>query len=101
MGNGNLEKHCYLDTALFSDEQAAKIANGEYPIVLAKDGQFTFSYISESELSTYTHFDALDTAAADLRAQYGNAVPIVYDGLVGTGGIENKVLEAPTEETPA
>ena len=56
--------------------------------------------ISESDFESYSHFDALDADAAAQKEQYGEAVPIVYDGF-DTGGVAHKVLEAPVEETPA
>lgn len=96
----NFKKALFEDTSSFTEEQAAKIGQGQYPIILAKEGKFEFLYISESDFELYSHFDATDEDAAAQHEQHGIAVPIVYDGF-DTGGIANKVLEAPSEETPA
>lgn len=84
----------------FSEEDTAKIAEGQYPLILAKDGVFTKLYVSESELDNYGIFDALD---ADVDAQHelhGQNLPIVWvkgeDGGMHPTGIEHKVIE-PTE----
>ena len=79
----------------FSEEALAKIAEGKYPVILAKDGKFEYLECSEAELENYSMFDALDEEAAAQWAMHGFA-PIVYDGF-DTGGISHKVLEAPAE----
>jgi len=96
----NFKKALFENVSLFSEEHQTKIAEGQYPIILAKDGQFQFLYISENDFELYSHFDATDEDAAVQHEQHGVAVPIVYDGF-DTGGIAHKVMEAPSEETPA
>ncbi len=95
-------REVYNETHLFDVNEAEKIAEGQFPLILAKDGVFTKLYVSESELSNYGIFDALD---ADVAAQYelhGQNIPIVWvraedgSGMTPTG-IEHKVIEQ-TEE---
>lgn len=88
-----------LDTStMFSEEKVQSIANGQYPIILAKDNKFEHKYITADELSLYHHYDAIDS---DVEAQYAlhGYSPIVYDGF-DTGGLPYKVIEqveAPAE----
>ena len=79
----------------YSEEAALNIAQGKYPVILAKDGKFEYKLVSEVELETLSMFDAMDEDAAAQWAMHGFA-PIVYDGF-DTGGIVSKVLEAPAE----
>jgi hypothetical protein len=85
----------------FSPEDTAKIAEGEFPLILAKDGVFTKLYVSESELNNYGIFDALDADADAQHELHGPKVPIVWvvaeDGGMHPTGFEHKVLEAPAE----
>ncbi len=79
----------------FSANALVQIAEGKYPVILAKDGKFEYILCSEAELENYCMFDALDEDASAQWEMHGFA-PIVYDGF-DTGGISFKVLEAPTE----
>lgn len=85
----------------FSNEDTAKIAAGEYPLILAKDGVFTKLYVSEAELDNYGIFDALDEDADTQHDLHGPNVPIVWvrgeDGHMTPTGIENKITEQPAE----
>ncbi len=85
----------------FSNEDTAKIAEGQYPLILAKDGVFTKLYVSESELDNYGIFDALDVDVEAQHDLHGPNVPIVWvrgeDGGMTPTGIENKVIENPAE----
>jgi hypothetical protein len=86
-----------LDTSSnFSEEKVQSIANGQYPIILAKDNKFEHKYITADELSLHHHYDATDS---DVEAQYAlhGYSPIVYDGF-DTGGLPFKVIEQ-TETT--
>ena len=84
----------------FSEEDSAKISEGQFPLILAKDGAFTKLYVSESELDNYGIFDALDTDVLAQSELNGPNVPIVWvraeEGGMTPTGIEPKV-EQPTE----
>ena len=95
-----LFRNIYNETG-FSSEDTAKIAEGEFPLILAKDGVFTKLYVSEDELTNYGIFDALDSDAEAQEQLHGPKVPIVWVAAEdGSGmhptGFENKVIE-PTE----
>jgi pyruvate/2-oxoacid:ferredoxin oxidoreductase alpha subunit len=85
----------------FNEEDTAKIAEGQFPLILAKDGVFTKLYVSETELDNYGIFDALDEDAAIQQDLHGPSVPIVWvrdeNGGMTETGIEHKVIEQ-TEE---
>jgi hypothetical protein len=85
----------------FSPEDAEKIAEGQFPLILAKDGVFTKLYVSESELSNYGIFDALDEDAAAQHELHGQNLPIVWvrseEGGMTPTGITNKIIESPEE----
>jgi hypothetical protein len=94
---GNLNIAVFTNEAevkSFSEEQLAKIAEGQYPIVLAKDGKFELKYITAEEMVNYSHWDAKDEDAAAQHELHGNT-PIVWDGT--ETGLEHKVLETPAE----
>jgi hypothetical protein len=94
--NGNLSVEVY-ETNQFSADDAASIEEGNYPVILAQNGEFTKLHVPLSELAKYSHWDAKDEDAEAQRLQHGVNVPIVWDGLTETG-LEHKVLE---QETPA
>jgi hypothetical protein len=94
--NGNLSIAVY-DTNEFDAENAASIEAGNYPVILAQNGQFTKVLVPLAELAKYTHWDAKDEDAIAQRELHGQNVPIVWDGLADTG-LEHKVIET---ETPA
>lgn len=96
MGTG-ISIAVYSDKEIFSEDILAKINNGEYPVILAKDGKFDLLFLSEAQLAEYSHYDALDEDAAAQREKFGQNIPIVYDGF-DTGGIPYKVIEAPVSE---
>ena len=81
----------------FSPEDAEKIAEGQFPLILAKDGVFTKLYVSESELSNYGIFDALDTDVDAQHELHGPKLPIVWvraeEGGMHPTGFENQVRE--------
>ena len=81
----------------FSTEDTQKIADGQYPLILAKDGVFTKIYVSDSDLDNYGIFDVLDTDATTQRELHGLNVPIVWvkgeDGSMTETGIEHKISE--------
>jgi hypothetical protein len=86
----------------FSAEDAERIAEGQFPIILAKDGIFTKLYVSDSELDNYGIFDANDEDKAAQKEINGPHVPIVWvraedgSGMHPTG-IEPKVQSEPNE----
>jgi hypothetical protein len=88
--------------SIFSGEDAEKIAEGQYPLILAKDGVFTKLYVSEAELNNYGIFDALDEDIAAQHELHGQNLPIVWvrseEGGMTPTGIEHKISE-PTEPT--
>lgn len=85
------------DESGFSPEDAEKIAEGHFPLILAKDGLFSKLYVSEGELSNYGIFDALDSDVEAQRELHGPKLPIVWvraedgSGMHPTG-FENKIL---------
>jgi hypothetical protein len=87
----------------FNEEDTAKIAEGQFPLILAKDGVYTKLYVTDAELDNYGIFDASDEDVAAQRELHGNGVPIVWvraedgSGMTPTG-IEPKSENAePTE----
>lgn len=85
----------------FSTEDTEKIAEGQFPLILAKDGVFTKLYVSDAELNNYGIFDALDEDAAAQHELHGQNLPIVWvrseEGGMTPTGITNKVIESPEE----
>jgi hypothetical protein len=85
----------------FGTEDTQKIADGQYPLILAKDGVFTKIYVSDSDLDNYGIFDALDTDVDAQHELHGFNVPIVWvkneAGSMTETGIEHKICE-PTED---
>jgi muconolactone delta-isomerase len=81
----------------FSEADTAKIAEGQFPLILAKDGSFTKLYVSESELDNYGIFDALDSDVEAQRELHGENLPIVWVTAEGGGmyptGFESQVRE--------
>ena len=81
----------------FSEEDTTKIAEGQFPIILAKDGVFTKLYVSDEELNNYGIFDALDEDVFAQHELHGPNLPIVWVRAEGGGmhptGFENKVFE--------
>lgn len=81
----------------FNEEDTAKIAEEQYPIILAKDGVFTKLYVSDAELDNYGIFDALDEDAAAQHELHGPHVPIVWvraeEGGMHPTGFDHKVYE--------
>jgi muconolactone delta-isomerase len=79
----------------FSEADTAKIAEGQFPLILAKDGSFTKLYVSESELDNYGIFDALDSDVEAQRELHGENLPIVWVRAEGGGmaetGFEHQV----------
>ena len=82
---------------LFSPEQVEKINNGEYPIHFATGGAYEYKFVAESELESYTNFDATDEDLARITELHGHA-PVVYNG-IDTGGVAYKVLNHGQENT--
>jgi hypothetical protein len=82
---------------LFSEEAAAKISNGEYPIHFATGGAYEYKFITESEFELYTNYDATDEDLVRITELHGYA-PVVYDG-IDTGGVAHKVLNHGPENT--
>jgi hypothetical protein len=86
----------------FNEEDTAKIAEGQFPLILAKDGVFTKLYVTNEELDNYGIFDALDSDVDAQQELYGLNVPIVWvraedgSGMHPTG-FDHKIFE-PTEE---
>lgn len=97
--NGNLKSVIFTEAGL-NEIELAKIANGEFPILVAQNGVFTKRYVSEAELAKYSHWDALQSDKDAQREIHGN-LPIVWecgeDGMIPTG-LEHEVLEAPAAE---
>ena len=85
----------------FNEEDAAKIAEGQFPLILAKDGTFTKLYVSDADLDNYGIFDAKDEDIAAQREIHGPNVPIVWVRAVGGGmhptGFEPKLQSEPVE----
>jgi muconolactone delta-isomerase len=86
----------------FSTEDTEKIAEGQFPLILAKDGVFTKLYVTNEELDNYGIFDALDSDVDAQQELHGLNVPIVWvraedgSGMHPTG-FDHKIFE-PTEE---
>jgi len=87
-------KNMYVEWT-FSTEDSEKIAEGQYPLILAKDGVFTKLYVSDVELNNYGIFDALDEDVAAQRELHGQNLPIVWvraeEGGMHPTGFENKI----------
>ena len=85
----------------FSAEDAEKIAAGQFPLILAKDGVFTKLYVSDVELDNYGIFDALQTDVVAQNELHGPKVPIVWvraeDGGMHETGFDNQVREESAE----
>lgn len=92
-------KGVYTDRT-FNEVENAKIAEGQYPIILAKDGVFTKLYVNEVELNNYSIWDALDADADAQHELHGENIPIVWqqngEGGMFDTGLQHKVIE-PTE----
>lgn len=99
--NGNLKAVIFNESNL-NDAEMAQVANGLFPIIVAQGGVFTKRYVSEAELSKFSHWDALQTDKDAQHEIHGN-LPIVWEcgenGMIETG-LEHQVFEAPTEEAP-
>ena len=88
----------YTELSQFNEEDSIRIAQGEYPIILAKDGVYTKLYVSDDDLDNYGIFDA---TIADKDAQkelHGPHVPIVWVRAEG-GGMTPTGIE-PSENIP-
>ena len=86
----------------FNAEDTAKIAEGQFPLILAKDGVYAKLYVSDAELDNYGIFNATDEDVAAQRELHGPGVPIVWVRAEGGGmhptGIEPKWEDVqPTE----
>jgi hypothetical protein len=81
----------------FSTEDTEKIAEGQFPLILAKDGVFTKLYVSDAELDNYGIFDALESDVIAQRELHGQNLPIVWVRAEGGGmhptGFENQIRE--------
>jgi hypothetical protein len=81
----------------FSTEDTEKIAEGQFPLILAKDGVFTKLYVSDAELNNYGIFDALESDVIAQRELHGQNLPIVWvraeDGGMHPTGFENQIRE--------
>jgi hypothetical protein len=86
---------------LFNEEDSAKIAEGQFPLILAKDSVFTKLYVSDADLNNYGIFDALDEDVAAQRELHGQNLPVVWvrgeNGGMHETGFEHKIAEEPTE----
>ena len=98
--NKCLFKNIYTEL-IFNGEDSAKIAEGQFPLILAKDGVFTKLYVSDVELDNYGIFDALDEDTVAQRELHGQNLPIVWvraeNGGMHETGFEHKIAEEPTE----
>ena len=81
----------------FNTEDTQKIAEGQFPLILAKDGVFTKLYVSDAELDNYGIFDALESDVIAQRELHGQNLPIVWVRAEGGGmhptGFENQIRE--------
>jgi hypothetical protein len=79
---------------LFNAEDSAKIAEGQFPLILVKDGVFTKLYVSDSELNNYGIFNAKDEDVDAQRELHGQNLPLVWvradEGGMYPTGIEPK-----------
>jgi hypothetical protein len=93
-------KNIYVELK-FSTEDTEKIAEGQFPLILAKDGVFTKLYVSDADLNNYGIFDALDEDVAAQRELHGQNLPVVWvrgeNGGMHETGFEHKIAEEPTE----
>lgn len=82
----------------FNEADTAKIAEGQYPIILAKDGAFTKLYVNSTELNNYSIWDALDADAEAQHELHGENIPIVWqadgEGGMFETGMQHKVIES-------
>ena len=87
-------KNIYVELK-FSTEDTEKIAEGQFPLILAKDGVFTKLYVSDAELDNYGIFDALESDVIAQRELHGQNLPIVWvkaeDGGMHPTGFENQI----------
>lgn len=93
--NGNLNLEFY-QLNVFSAEDTQKIEGGEYPIILAQNGQFTKLFISAENMPKYSHWDALDSDREAQLELHGVGLPIVWESNEDGGiepGIPHKVVE--------
>ena len=93
-----------LNTSVFNEidipaAEVAQVEAGQFPILVAQGGEFTKRYVTESELSKFSHWDALEADKTAQKEIHGN-LPIVWEcgenGMIETG-LEHQVIEAPTE----
>lgn len=96
-----LFRNIYTEKSQFSQEDSDKIDEGQYPIILAKDGVYTKLYVTDDELNSYGIFDAQDEDVVAQRELHGPHVPIVWVRAEGGGmhptGFEPKVLSSEGE----
>ena len=99
---GNLNINVY-QAADFSEVEMAQVGAGQFPILVAQNGEFTKRYVTEAELPKFSHWDALEADKIAQKEIHGN-IPIVWEYSSETGmietGLEHQVIEAPSE-TPA
>ena len=63
---------------LFNEEDSAKIAEGQFPLILAKDGVYTKLYVTDAELDNYGIFNATDEDVVAQRELHGQNLPLVW-----------------------
>jgi hypothetical protein len=95
---GNLNTSVYQAIDLETSE-IAQVEAGQFPILVAQNGQFTKRYVTEAELPKFSHWDALEADKIAQKEIHGN-LPIVWEcsenGMIETG-LEHVVIEAPAE----
>lgn len=102
MANGNVTKELYNDGIKFNaytPEQVVKIESGKFPIILVKNGTFTYMEVGEADLENYSQFSALDSDIEAQKAIHGEA-PFVWDG-EDHGETPHKEPDVPTTQAPA
>lgn len=93
-----LFRNIYTESG-FNSEDTERIANGEYPLILAKDGIFEKIYVSDSDLDNYGIFDAKDEDVQSQQEIHGPKVPIVWVRAEDGSGMHPTGFE-PKESTP-
>jgi hypothetical protein len=95
---GNLNTSVFQEKN-FETSEIAQIEAGQFPILVAQNGQFIKRYVTEAELPKFSHWDALEADKIAQREIHGN-LPIVWEcsenGMIETG-LEHTIIEDTTE----
>lgn len=97
---GNLTKEYYTGLLeYFRPDYRQRIINNEFPIILVKDGNFIKEWITEEQISNYSHFHALDE---DFKSQSSNEFfgwPIVHNDAMNDAGLPQKEIDGRSQDS--